>query len=315
MLAVSATAVLIGARSSGSHVIDDRDINSSGRGLRDFHSRPLPDGALILYPAHAVRDCLRTGAARLATGLCLLAAFILHPLMAAYAIGFVIALALISSRRWKTLAVAGAAVMLLGLVASHAGALLGSSPAYRVATVSRDYFFLDKWEWFEIFGLFPPLVAALIYLSRSQFRIRSNYGLIAAVSLYVGCLAMLFAVCFTRTDASFLLARLQVLRSFQIIYILFFLLLGSLLGQYVLGRRWWAWAAGFTAVAALMFAVQLSLYPALKHRGVAMGAQPQSLGPGISLDSPQHPPGRLLCSGSLLPAACAGRYSWLSRHD
>ena len=155
--------------------------------------------------------------------------------------------------------------MLLGFVASHAGALLGASPAYRIATVSRDYFFLDKWEWFEIFGLFPPLLAAFVFLSRSRFRVRSNYGLIAAVSLYVGALAILFAVCYTRTDSTFLLARLQVLRSFQIIYILFFLLLGDLLGQYVLGRRWWAWASGFTAVAALMFTVQLSLYPALKH--------------------------------------------------
>jgi len=201
----------------------------------------------------------------LATVACLFAAFILHPLMAAYAVGSVIALALVRARRWRTLAASVIGLMLIGFAASHAGALLGASPAYRVATVSRDYFFLDKWEWFEIFGLFPPLVAAFVYLSRSHFRIRSNYDLIAAVSLYVGTLAILFAVCFTRTDNSFLLARLQVLRSFQIIYILFFLLLGSLLGQYVLGRRWWAWAGGFTAIAALMFAVQLSLYPALKH--------------------------------------------------
>ena len=200
-----------------------------------------------------------------AATICLLAAFVLHPLMAAYAVGYVIALALVRARRWGALGGSAIAVMLIGLAASHAGALLGASPAYRIATVSRDYFFLDKWEWFEIFGLFPPLVAAVAYLSRSQFRIRSNYGLIAAVSLYVGTLAILFAACYTRTDNSFLLARLQVLRSFQIIYILFFLLLGSLIGQYVLGRRWWAWAAGFSAVAGLMFAVQLSLYPALKH--------------------------------------------------
>lgn len=201
----------------------------------------------------------------LATAVCLLGAFVLHPLMAAYAVGYVVVLALVRVRRWKTLAASAAGVMLAGLFASHAGALLGASPAYRVATVSRDYFFLDKWQWFEIFGLFPPLVAAFLYLSRSNFRIRSNYGLIAAASLYVGALAILFAVCYTRTDSSFLLARLQVLRSFQILYILFFLLLGNLLGQYVLGRRWWAWGVGFTAVAALMFAVQLSLYPALKH--------------------------------------------------
>lgn len=201
----------------------------------------------------------------LATTVCLLGAFILHPLMAAYAVGYVIALAIVRARRWGTLAAATIGVMLIGLVASHAGALLGASPAYRAATVSRDYFFLDKWEWFEVFGLFPPLVASFVYLFRSNFRVRSNYGLIAAASLYVGALAILFAVCYARTDNSFLLARLQVLRSFQIIYILFFLLLGSLLGQFVLGRRWWAWAGGFTAVAAIMFTVQLSIYPALKH--------------------------------------------------
>lgn len=201
----------------------------------------------------------------LAATLCLLAAGILHPLMAAYAVGYVIALALVRARRWGWLAAAALAVMLVGVAGSHAGTLLGASPAYRIAAVSRDYFFLDKWQWFEIFGLFPPLVASFVYLYRGDFHIRSNYSLIAAVSLYVGALAILFALCFTRTDNSFLLARLQVLRSFQIIYILFFLLLGDLLGQYILGRRWWAWTAGFAAVAALMFAVQLSIYPALKH--------------------------------------------------
>ncbi len=201
----------------------------------------------------------------LAATLCLLGACILHPLMAAYAIGYVITLVLVRGRRWGWLAAVAVGVMVGGLAASHAGSLLGASPAYRVATVSRLYFFLSQWRWFEIFGLFPPLIAAGIFLLRSKLHLRSHYGLIAAVSLYVGVLAMVFALCFSRTENSFLLARLQVLRSFQIIYILFFLLLGNLLGQYVLGRRRWAWIGCFASVAALMFAVQLAIYPALKH--------------------------------------------------
>ena len=200
-----------------------------------------------------------------AATLCLIAAFVLHPLMAAFAIGYIITLVLVRARRWRWLAGLAVGVMLAGLSASHAGTLLGASPAYRVAAASRSYFFLNQWAWFEIFGLFPPLVACCWYLSCRTARLHSQYRLIAAVSLYVGVLAVAFAACFTRSEYSFLLARLQVLRVFQLIYILFFLLLGSLLGEYVLRRRWWAWVGGFAAVAALMFSVQLSVYPALAH--------------------------------------------------
>ena len=205
--------------------------------------------------------------------LCLLAAFILHPLMAAYAIGYILTLALVRARRWGWLMGIAGTVMALGLAASHAGTLLGASPSYRVAAMSRSYFFLGDWAWFEIFGLFPPLLAAgaYVYLSRHRFRLRSNYSLISAASLYVGVLAVVFALCFTRTDNSFLLARLQVLRVFQLIYILFFLLLGSLLGEYFLRRRWWAWTGCFAAIAALMFTVQLCLYPSLKHTELPWG--------------------------------------------
>ncbi|HET9101440.1 MAG TPA: hypothetical protein VFN62_13685 [Acidobacteriaceae bacterium] len=52
----------------------------------------------------------------LAAAVCLVGSFILHPLMAAYAIGYVVALALIRARRWGTLAAAAAGVMVLGFL-------------------------------------------------------------------------------------------------------------------------------------------------------------------------------------------------------
>ncbi len=197
--------------------------------------------------------------------LCLIAAFMLHPLMAAFAIGYVVTLALIRGQHWKWLIAIFLGFMAIGFAASHAGTLLGTSAAYRVAAMSRSYFFLSYWKWFEIFGLFPPLAACVLYLFRRSFLLRSNYALISAASLYVGVFAIVFALCYTRTDNSYLLARLQVLRVFQIIYILFFLLLGSLLGEYVLRRRWWAWGGCFGAIAALMFTVQICVYPAIAH--------------------------------------------------
>ncbi|HET9086139.1 MAG TPA: DUF6798 domain-containing protein [Acidobacteriaceae bacterium] len=197
--------------------------------------------------------------------LCLAAAFVLHPLMAAYAIGYVLALVLLRRRSWGWLAALVVPVLALGMLASHAGGLLGSSPEYRAAAVSRSYFFLGHWAWFEVFGLFPPLAAALIYWARRSFQLKSSYSQVSAANLYVGGVAMVFAVFFARTDGSFLLARLQPLRAFQLIYILFFLLLGSALGEYVLRRRWWAWVVCFTAIAGLMFTVQMCTYPSLAH--------------------------------------------------
>lgn len=201
----------------------------------------------------------------LLTVLCLATAFVFHPLMAAYAIGYVLALVLLRRRAWKWLAGLLVPVLALGAFASHAGSLLGNSPAYQAATMSRSYFFLGHWAWFEIFGLFPPLAAAFIYWARRDFQLQSNYCRISAASLYVGGVAVLFAALFARTDGSFLLARLQPLRAFQLIYILFFLLLGSVLGEYVLRRRWWAWMACFATVAAIMFTVQIKTYPSLTH--------------------------------------------------
>lgn len=201
----------------------------------------------------------------LAAVLCLAAAFVLHPLMAAYAIGYVLALLLLRRGSLGWLAALALLVLALSAAASQAGSLLGNTPAYQAAAMSRSYFFLGHWAWFEVFGLFPPLAAAFIYCARRDFGLQSNYSRISAASLYVGVLALLFAVLFARTDNSFLLARLQPLRAFQLIYILFFLLLGSVLGDYILRRRWWAWTACFAAIAGIMLTVQIYTYPSLNH--------------------------------------------------
>lgn len=201
----------------------------------------------------------------LAAGACLLAAFALHPLMAAYAVVYVLTMVLARDKRWGWLLGLTAGVFILGALSVHAGALLGESSAYRAAATSRLYFYLDRWAWFEIFGLFPPLVAAFLYLARSHFKADSPYGIISLASLYTGSITICFALLFTRTETTFLLARLQPLRIFQLIYILFFLLLGSLLGQTLLVRRRWLGAVCFASIAAVMLTVQLRIYPSLRH--------------------------------------------------
>jgi hypothetical protein len=61
------------------------------------------------------------------------------------------------------------------------------------------------------------------------------------------------------------LARLQPMRSLYLLYILFFLFAGGLLGEYVLKNRVWRWLALFAPLSAGMFAAQVALFPASAH--------------------------------------------------
>ena len=81
-----------------------------------------------------------------------------------------------------------------------------------------------------------------------------------------GLIALGFALVFTRKESSFLLARLQPLREFHILYLLFFLILGAGLAHATFHRgRWWmgATALGLTALAMLL--TQQYAYPSLQH--------------------------------------------------
>jgi len=61
------------------------------------------------------------------------------------------------------------------------------------------------------------------------------------------------------------LARFQPMRSLYLLYVLFFLFTGGLLGEYVLKSRVWRWAALFVPLCAGMFLVQRDLFPASAH--------------------------------------------------
>ncbi len=203
---------------------------------------------------------------RVAAAVCILLAIALHPLMGACGAGFLIVLLLVMRARWGWLAAAAASVFAAGAAASHIYAGHSVPLAYRTAAVSRVYFFLNHWTWFEIFGLIPPLfVAAFIVWRRKQFSGSALQG-IAAASLYTGLVAVGFALAFTRTEASFLLARLQPLRTFHILYLLFFILLGAGLGHTTFHRkRWWMGAVALGLTALSMFFTQQYAYPSLEH--------------------------------------------------
>lgn len=202
----------------------------------------------------------------LRTVLCLVLATLLHPLMGGYAIVYVVALWLIRDQYWRTLIFLTLAAFAGAFTAMHSAPLFHSSEGYRVAALSRDYFFLSQWTWYEVFGLFPLLLVAWAFCARRDFKLNDNSGFTSATSLYVGAVAIVFSVLFVHRSGPLILASLQPLRIFHLIYLLFFLGLGSVLGRTLLRRRPLAWLLCFGIIGTIMGTVQVRvMYPHLAH--------------------------------------------------
>jgi hypothetical protein len=157
--------------------------------------------------------------------LALAAAF--HPLMAGYALGFVITIRILRSPQRLALLLILAVLTLAGItiLQTHAPA---DSPAVILASKSRYYWFLSQWHWYELFGLVGPFLIFIPQLRFNRARLlKPGVTLCVAVMLY-GSFAVLLALLFARESyQSHIVARLQPLRVFQMIYIIMVLLLGA----------------------------------------------------------------------------------------
>lgn len=167
--------------------------------------------------------------------LCLIAAAALHPLMAAYGLAFVITLRV--SRIDLSLRARIAAWLTLALSATVLAALLQAlappeSAALRLAAASRFYWFLSQWQWYEILGLVGPLaVLGSIVLFR-RHKMLPDTATLCHACLIIGTIATLIALLFAHEGSAIhLVARLQVLRLYLLIYSVMIVLLGATLYQ------------------------------------------------------------------------------------
>jgi hypothetical protein len=189
---------------------------------------------------------------------------LVHPQMALFAAGCLAVLALPSKwtaplfepRPWAN---ATAAVFPLGFTFTPA------TSEYHQALSMRSFLSIFHWTWYEWLGIAAPL-AILICFSRLQPRATTPaFNRISRALTLFGLAATGIALVFASSPKLETFLRLQPLRAFQLIYIVFFLLLGGLLGEYVLKSRTWLWAAVFAAIAASMFVIQRQHYPDSSH--------------------------------------------------
>src|SRR5260370_29683182 len=111
--------------------------------------------------------------------------------------------------------------------------------AARDCMLSRTFFFVSTWAWYEGVGVFAPL-AVLWWLSvitprRTLPAFRQLASSLIPFGLAFTALALFLAIP-VRLEGYH---RLQPVRSFHLLYVIFFILLGGLIGEYWIKNRAW----------------------------------------------------------------------------
>jgi len=131
---------------------------------------------------------------------------------------------------------------------------------YREALYSRDYFFLYNWEWYHWIGMLAPL-AILAWFWKADLRgTRPALQRVSFALILFGLLSIIAALVLCSSPALDMFARLQPLRSFHLITIVFMLLLAGVVGEYAAKNRPWVIAAITIPLAGGMFIVARQTY-------------------------------------------------------
>jgi hypothetical protein len=192
---------------------------------------------------------------------------VLHPQMAAYGIALVVLLSIPQFAPRRVPAEEGVLASSIGFIqrlpdAFHLGP---AQEPYRQTLYSRTFFFAWAWTWYEWLGaLLPLLILFAIARMRSSIVTPVAARLCRAL-LVLGIVSVAAFLLFSSSTYFDDFVRLQPMRSFQLIYIVMFLLLGGLAGEYLLRDSIWRWLLLFVPISIAMYSADRSLYAASHH--------------------------------------------------
>ncbi len=232
-------------------------VSGTGLNLTDQHLHPRALAtALILGAIVAVLD-----QRRLLAGVLLVAAFSVHAIMAAFGASYCLFLLWKPTPRTKTDRTSFAVALLLPL----GWIFEPASDAWRQAASTRPFYFVLRWHWYEWLGVVAPLVLLWGFRALAE---RGRQTVLARVTerlVYFGVFQLAVALVMLLPARLERLRPLEPMRFLHLVYLLFVLLAGGLLGQYLLKRHTLRWLLLFVPLAAGMFYAQRQMYPATAH--------------------------------------------------
>jgi hypothetical protein len=193
----------------------------------------------------------------LLAGLALILGGAIHPFMSFFAFAFCVLYVLMEQiARWRTTA---ASVIPLGFLYPT------PTPAYHQVALAHPYHYLVHWQWYEVLGAVGPLCIFWIVTRFAVRQRREKLQRMSQVAMFLGACSLVVALILAIPSRFEVLARIQPLRSFYLLYVLLLVFLGTLLGEYVLKTRTWRWILAFLPIGVGMFAAQRSLFPESAH--------------------------------------------------
>jgi len=145
-----------------------------------------------------------------------------------------------------------------------------ASDAWRQAAATRSFYFVLRWHWYEWLGVVAPLALLWWFRALAQPRLEKprQEKILAWMSerlVYFGVFQLAVALVMLLPSRLERLRPLEPMRFLHLVYLLFVLMSGGLLGQYVLKRKVLRWLLLFVPLSAGMFYAQRQMYPATPH--------------------------------------------------
>lgn len=190
-----------------------------------------------------------------------------HALMTAFGISF--CMFLYWTLHWPRLRAPSLTPIAVAVLIPFAWVFEPASDAWRQAAATRDFYFLSRWEWYEWLGLFAPLV--LLFAAQRWLKSRPTLDdkpmllpFISAI-LYYGVFQTIVGIALMLPPSLERIRPFEPMRYLYLVYLFFFLVVGGLLGEYLLRRRVYRWLFLFVPLSAGMFYAQRQMYPASPH--------------------------------------------------
>ncbi len=189
--------------------------------------------------------------------LLLLVGLAIHPFMSLFAFAFC---GIIELVRWDEKGGAVAACFMpLGFLYP------APTPAYHRVAQLHPYHYLLRWQWYEWLGAIGPIAIFWVCARVARAHGRRNLQCLCQAASLVGGLSLIAALILAIPPRFEVLARIQPLRSFYLLYIVLLLCAGIFIGEQVLKANTWRWILLFLPLSIGMFLAQRALFPESAH--------------------------------------------------